>query len=170
MSIFNAEFTTGQVIAAADVTNSALQTWIKRGLIVGHKNHQIDMPGTPGIKRKFSFFNVMEIAIAKGLIDLGVELTDAFHHASMFAHTGDEERNPSLLFRDPGFTLLCVAGPKATEVLWMPGTDVTATIRTNLHHPLGWVTLEVNNVFDRVTTSLGYHPEAVLTECYGENN
>ncbi|CAH1653441.1 conserved hypothetical protein [Hyphomicrobiales bacterium] len=169
MSIFNAEFVTGQVLVAADVTNSALQTWIRRNLLVGHKNHEIDMPGSPGIKRKFSFFNVMEIAIAKALVDLGVELADAFKAAALFAHTGDDDRLPSLPFRGVGFTLLCVSGPHSHAVQWKPDVDTVADVRVMLRQPKGWTTLEVMPVFDRVTVTLGYHPSAVVDEAYGED-
>lgn len=170
MSIFTAEFETGQVIKAADVTNSALQSWIRRSLIIGHKGHEIDMPGTPGIRRKFSFYNVMEIAIAKALVDLGVELADAFKAASAFAHTGDGERDPSLPFREAGVTLLCVAGSRSGEFLWKPGTDITAVIRLHLGRPIGWTTLEVLPVVDRVTSALGYHLQKVIDEAYGEDD
>lgn len=169
MSIFSEEFGTGQVLEAADVTNSALQSWIRRGLIVGHKGQSIDMPGSPGIRRKFSFRNVMEIAVAKALIDLGVELADAFLTAALFAHSGDDERHPSLPFRGTGLTLLCVAGQRSTAVRWTPGEDVTTLIRDSLLLPAGWTTLVVDDLFERVTAALGHHPYSVTDEAYGED-
>ncbi|MFG1303687.1 hypothetical protein V5F34_06060 [Xanthobacter autotrophicus] len=168
MSILGEEFSTGQVLEAADVTNAALQSWIRRGLIVGHKGHSIDMPGSPGVRRKFSFYNVMEIAVAKALIDLGVELVDAFKAAASFSHAGDEERRPSLPYRGQGFTLLCVAGQQSTEVFWKPGEDITEEIRIRLAQPFGWTTLFVDDLFDRVVSALRHHPQAVIDEEYGE--
>lgn len=162
MDIFDAQFSTGQVLAAAGMANPGLQTWIRRGMIVGHKDRPIDMPGSPGIRRTFTFHNVMEIATAKALVDVGAELIDAFRAAAMFAHTGDEERLPGLPFANDAYTLLCMAGDRSTVVEWEPGTDVLANIRHDLGRPLGFVILQVNPLFDRVTSSLGYHPEAVL--------
>ncbi|MFG1280600.1 MerR family transcriptional regulator [Xanthobacter autotrophicus] len=168
MSILTEEFVTGQVLEAADVTNSALQSWIRRGLIVGHRGQSIDMPGSPGIRRKFSFFNVIEIALAKALIDVGVELAAAFQAASDFAHSGDENRLPGLPFTGERHTLLCVAGQRSTVFAWTPGQDPTADIQNELGWPLGWSTVDVGEVFNRVAVALGHHPQAVIDEEYGE--
>lgn len=162
MNIFHAQFNTGQVLKAADVTNASLQTWIRRGAIIGHKGHEIENPGSPGYRRSFSFHNVMEIATAKALIDIGVDLSDAFHAGAMFAHTGDEHRLPGLPFTAEAYTLLCVARNHSDVVAWKPGTDILANIRLALHGPLGFVVLQMNPLFDRVTVALGYHPEEVL--------
>lgn len=162
MNIFYAQFNTGQVLKAAGVTNASLQTWIRRGAIIGHKGHEIENPGSPGYRRSFSFHNVMEIATAKALIDIGVDLADAFHAAAMFAHAGDDSRSPSLPFTSQAYTLLCVAGNHSDVVEWVPGIDILASIRLALHRPLGFVVLQMNPLFDRVTTALGYHPEEVL--------
>lgn len=169
-NIFEAKFSTGQVVEAAGVSAPNLQTWLRRGLIIGHRDHPIEMPGSPGYRRNFEFFNVMEIAVAKALIDLGVDLGDAFRAGAMFAHTGDEERMPSVPFNGPVFTLLFVAGDCSTEIAWTPGEDALSKARSELGRPDGFTVLEVNPVFDRAAVALGYHPEAIIEAAYGRAN
>ncbi len=165
-SIFGTEFGTGQVLEAADITNPALQTWIRRGVIVGHKDRPVDMPGTPGVRRRFSFCSVVEIALAKALTDVGVDLADAFHAAARFAHFGAGGRHAGLPFPGSASTLLCVAGQRVAIVRQEPGEGVLAEIRARLGRPVGWAMLDAGQVFARVVTRLGFHPEAVKADAY----
>lgn len=170
MNIFQATFSTGQVATAAGVSAANLQTWIRRHLIIGHKDHPIEMPGGPGYRRNFSFYNVMEIAIAKALIDLGVDLVDAFRASVRFAHSGNEMRMPGVPFDGPVSTLLCVSGDRSAIVEWSPGDDVLSDVRDQLGGPDGFVLLEVLPVFDRVAVALGYHPQAIIEAAYERAN
>ena len=166
MSILEAAFSTGQVLEAADMTNPALQNWIRRGIIVGHKDHPIDMPGTPGVRRQFSFDSVLEISLAKALTEVGVDLADAFHAAARFAHFGSGGRHAGLPFPDPASTLLCVAGQRVTIIRQEPGEDILPEIRARLGKPMGWAMLDAGHVFNRVASRLGFIPEAVKADAY----
>jgi len=177
MDIFDTQFTTGQVVAATGVSNNTLQTWLKRNLIVGQKNAPISGGGTPGAHRRFSFFNVMEIAVTKALVDVGLSVSDALHAAVRFAHSapgpiGDElVRLPSLPFntlRNPCFTVLCVSGDKSHVLPWVPGKgdDAMVLARHYLGNPLGWITLQINPIFESVVTRLGFDYRDVLKRAY----
>jgi len=181
MNIFHHQFSTGQVVAATGVTNAALQSWLRRNLIVGHKTTApIEGGGTPGAHRKFSFFNVMEIAIAKALTDTGLKDIDAAMKAAMhFAHSGhaavgdNPGRMPSLPFdwrQPPRKTILCVAGERSTVTYWRPGNnDFWVIARHQLGNPEGFVALEINPVFERVVANLGYDYRDVLEIAYPHN-
>lgn len=168
MSIYQQRFTTGQVIAATGTTNASLQSWIRRGVIVGQKEGQIDMPGSPGIRRTFTFFNVMEIAIAKALTDGGMDVTGAFQAGAMFAHSGDESRQPAMPFPGNVYTLLCSTGGSTAIEAWKPGEDVFAIIRDRLLRPVTFSIVIVDDVFDRVCAALKLHPEEVKDQAYGD--
>ena len=177
MSIFQDKFTTGQVIAATGVTNHTLQSWMKRNMLTGNPVEPIGGGGASGSHRKFSIFTVVEIAVAKALIDIGLSTANALHAAKSFAHTGDgplgpnPERCPSLPFDDrgePGLTLLCVAGESSMEVLYHPKRDVLANVRYRLGP--AFVVLEINDLFDRVCDTLGYHPNDVMADAYPRKN
>ncbi|MBF2717502.1 hypothetical protein [Agrobacterium vitis] len=178
MDIWNEKFSTGQVIKATGVSNHTLQSWLKRGVIIGHKGKSdIEGGGSPGLHRRFSYFNVMEIAVAKALLDCGVtDLALAFKAAATFSHTGDGPL-PGSPQREPGMpcdtrhaiygrTLLCVSGERHHIAFWQPGTDVMAVIRNELGRPIAFTVLDTNDLFDRVVGALGYHPEAVYEQSY----
>lgn len=173
MNIFHHPFSTGQVVAATGVSNSALQSWLKRDLIVGHKEGApIEGGGTPGAHRRFSFFNVMEIAVAKALLDVGMgSVSDAFRAAMGFAHVGNgelpglrPERRPGLPYNDTCLTILCVRQDQSTVEIWKPKSDVFISARQRLGG--GFVVLEINPIFERVTHQLGYDHRDVLSLAY----
>jgi len=164
VSIYQATFSTGDVCRVAGVTNPALQTWIRRGLIVGEAGG-VDMPGKPGVRRSFGFYTVMEIAVAAALTDLGLSAAQAFKAAQRFAHTGDESRMAAFPFPD-GRTFLCVAGDRSAELMWKPGEDLVVMARHHLGRPLGFTVLDVSALFDNVTAGLGYHPQKLLDDEY----
>ena len=170
MAIYQDTFTTGQVTKAAGITNATLQTWIARGLVVGHGKGSevppaIDMPGRSGVRRSFGFYSVMEIAAAAALTDLGLSPSQAFKAAQSFAHTGDSDRMVAFPFPE-GRTLICVAGNRSAELMWRPGEDLIAIARHHLGRPLGFTVLDASELFDRVTSSLGYHPQQLLDDEY----
>lgn len=173
MNIYTSKFTTGQTAVAAGISTATLQNWLKRGVIVGHrKDAPIEGGGSPGHYRAFSFYNVVEIAVAKQISDLGINLEHAFHAAAVFSHTGDEHRFPALPF-PRGYTMLCfspvAASNNAVRVLnWAPGTDIIGELRAQWR-PIAHMTLEMDDVFDSVCAALGAHPEAVLEQAYGSD-
>lgn len=181
MNIFEHKFSTGDVTKATGVSNATLQSWLKRGVIMGQKDAEIEGGGSPGVHRRYSFFTVMEIAVAKALIDCGVsDLACAFAAAKLFAHTGggafmdEPERIPSLPHNkdgaEMGRSLLCVSGDKAYATFWKPGNDPFWNIRTGLGNPLGFTMLLVDELFVRVVTALGYHPQDILSAAYSSGN
>lgn len=163
--IAEATFSSGQVLRAANIKNPLLQTWIRRGLIVGEGG--VDMPGRPGIRRSFGFYTLIEIAVAAALTDLGLAASQAFSAAQRFAHVGEDGR--AIAFPFPaGRTFLCVAGDRSVVVAAAPGEDVFSIARQRLGRPMGFVALDVSELFDRVAFSLDLHPQALLDAAYGD--
>lgn len=174
MNIFHEQFSTGQVVAATSASNATLQSWLKRDLVIGHKQGAaIEGGGTPGSHRRFSFFNVMEIAVAKALLDTGMgSVTHAFKAAMGFAHVGNgemaglrPERRPSLPYDGPCVTVLCVRGDQSIVEFWKPKSDVFISARHRLGD--GFVIQEINPVFERVTHALGHDHRDVMKLAYG---
>lgn len=163
--IFSAHFSTGDLIKAADVTGAALQTWIRRGLIVG-TGEGVDMPGKAGIRRAFSFRNLMEVAMGAALIQRGIAPRDAFRAAAMFAHTGADGRQIAVPF-PTGMTLLCVDRERSA-VVHIDDRGTVEEMLQELKAAEGFYILRANEVFDRVVTAVGWHPEAVLEAAYSE--
>lgn len=172
MSIFQQKFLTGEVVKAADVTNNALQTWAHRGYIVAQRAGPGDDPSGPGSRRQFSFFNVMEIAIAKALVDAGITVEQAFKAAGFFAHSSDQSRTgggirlPSLPFPHEVQTLIAVAGDRSVTAEWSVRYDPYPALRADLGQPVSMTVLAVNPIFDKVCAALGYGAANVLTEAY----
>lgn len=164
-------YASGQVAEAADITMSTLQNWLKRGVIIGHRD--IGGGGARGRHRRFTFFNVMEVATAAALTKLGVaDLPLAFNAAATFAHSGEGElpgrpaRLPSAPYR-ASRTLLAFAGTRVEVMPYVLGEDVLAVIRADLGRPEGVILLDLNDLFDRVCARLSMHPEAVMDQVYG---
>lgn len=175
MNIFQDRFTTGQVVAATGLPNHTLQSWLKRNMLTGNPVEPIEGGGTSGAHRKFSFFTVMEIAVAKALTDLGVSATDALKTAQHYAHfgrgplPGSPERRPSLPYMNHGKaarTLICAAGGRAVEVVWEVGKDFMSSVRWNLQSP-AFVIVEADAIFEHACQALGYDPREVMTFAYG---
>jgi len=171
-------FTTGQVVAATGVANESLQNWLKRELIVGQK--AIEGGGSKGRQRRYSFFNVIEIAMAKALIDAGLTaLEPAFHAAHVFAHTGDSRRLPACPFNQrPGYTLL-LAGPGWADTFFMAPDAKALELYAALvpQGRIGATFINASRVFDNVCSRLmeitgdsQFHPEAVLEAAYSGAN
>lgn len=175
MNIFHDKFTTGQVLEASGASNAALQSWLKRGAVIGRNEDPIEGGSRPGIHRRYSFFNVMQIVAAKGLIDLGVTVDHAFLAAGAYAHTGDVElgRHPD---RAPGFpfstrntlglTLLCVASTNYNIYFSPLRENPIPSVMHVLGGAEGFTALVMNDVFERAVQALGYDPNKLLSETY----
>ena len=173
MNIFQDEFQTSDVVAATGLPNHTLQSWLKRDLLTGKPAAPIKGGGVSGSHRKFSFFTVMEIAIAKALTDTGISAANALKAAMHFAHVGHgaigdrPERYPSLPYPNAGMaarTLICVAGDRSVEYRWQVGKDIIPIIRADLGQ--AFLVLEVDEIFDRVCARLGYESRDVLNSAY----
>lgn len=167
-NIFQAQFTTGQVVKASGITNAALQTWIRRGAILGQGGEGVQMPGKPGIWRAFSFFSLMEISVAAALIKLGLEVSQAFAASRGFAHFANGGRVPGVPFNGSCRTILAVAEGRSAVLAWRPGQDddLYALARHELLRPVTMALLDINDLFDQVVANLGLHPSAVLDAAY----
>jgi hypothetical protein len=166
--IHTRQFSAGEVAQAAEIRPATLQNWIKRGVMIGHRN--IEGGGGPGRHRRFSWGNVMEVVTVAALIDVGVsDLKAAFGIAQMFAHSGEGPlpgkpgRLPGMPY-DPehGRTLMFVSGGEAEIFPFKPGDDVFSLARAALSRPEAMVVLDLLEIFDRACVSLGLHPNELL--------
>ena len=165
-------FSAGEVAAAADITMSTLQNWIKRGVIIGHRT--IEGGGERGRHRRFSWFNVMEICTAAALVRAGVtDLSVAFAAGVEFGHTGPgplpgrPERQPAMPYDlDHGRTLLFIAGDRKTIAPWQPGKDILSEVRFELGRPEAYVVIDMLDLFDRACAALEIHPQAAMDAAY----
>lgn len=172
MSIFDIKFSTGQVVAATGVLNENLQNWIKRDLIIGQKS--IEGGGAQGRHRQFSLFNLMEIAIAKAIIDVGgmADLKDVFRAANHFAHTGpgplpgQPARCPSLPFNVPNSKTLVIAGRGWSNEILFTAADSALHLSTKLLERGGCVVIDASEVFWTVLRRAGIDPIDVMREGY----
>jgi len=174
-NIFNAQYPTVAASDAVGVPADTLRTWQRRNLIIGHKGGMTG-GGQHGVVRSFSFFNVIEIGLAKALLDCGLgDVSHAFAAAAHLAHYGvgagkmHPRREPGCPFDRAGRTgetLLCVRGDQS-EVVWH---QVGADVLPVLYHRLGgdgFVILRADPVFERIVTALGYDHREVLNFAYG---
>jgi hypothetical protein len=150
------------VLEAVELTNATLQTWIRRGLVTGAEGDPVDMPGSPGIRRTFSFAQVMQIATAKALIGLGLSVSDAFNAAAAFAHLGSQDRPPGQIFPS-GVTLLCVSGDRSVVLGWPQGELLTIAL-DSLGAPDGFMLLILNPMVQRLTAALARQLETEPAE------
>lgn len=153
MSIFHQQFTNSEIVAATGVTNFQLQNWLKRGQIVGQGDSEVGGGGGPGRHRRFSFFNLMEVAVAKALLDVGLTDMQRVTSAAVgFAHTGDGAigsrpgRAPGCPFKE-GKTLLIV-GPNRTEEYQLLSSERLGLATAILQHGIGAVVIDVSEVFE----------------------
>lgn len=164
MDVFESRFTTGQVLRAVGVANPTLQTWIRRGLIVGQRadGPAVDMPGQAGHRRTFSFFAVMQIAVANAILGVSGRTARAFEAAIEFAHLGDQQRAPSVPFPE-GQTWLLVSDETELLVNVTPGhSPFLSATWPGSSTPSAVIAVDVGSIFDRVCAALGAHPQAVI--------
>jgi hypothetical protein len=97
------QFTSAKMAEAAGMSPANFRAYLSRGLW--------RMIGTPaesnGFGHKFSIHDALGFALARQLVDYGVEPKKAFDRAMRyFAHVGDEDREPGGVFDDTlGYTL-----------------------------------------------------------------
>ncbi len=181
MEIWTNTYSAHEVAAATNVAPATLQNWLKRGVIVGHRDN-IEGGGIQGNRRRFSFYAVMQIAIASALIEAsgGMDIKAAFEAAMIFAHSGhgggagyagEEKNEPERCPAHPyhfslGKTLLATVGGNTTVVLNDPIGDTFGMIGHKLRRAIGFTVIDASAVFDRVCGALGEHPNVVMDAAY----
>jgi hypothetical protein len=187
MEIWTNTYSAHDVAAAANVPPATLQNWIKRSVIVGHRESDIEGGGVQGKTRRFSFYAVMQISIAAELIKAsgGMDLKEAFAAAMQFAHSGDggagsvgdgalsnddSTRAPGHPYHFPyGKTLLATVNGNTAIVLDDAAGNTFGKISNKLRRPNGFTVIDAGAVFDRVCEALGYHPNVVMDKAYPED-
>lgn len=185
MDILTNTYSAHDVAAAANVTPMTLQNWLRRGVVVGHGEDDIEGGGGRGRHRRFSFYAVMQISIAAALLEVngGMEIKQAFYAAMKFAHAGHTTggfvgvvAKDGEATRDPGHpfhfrygkTLLATGGGKTAIVLHDGKGDAFDKIMAKLRPAKGFIVIDAGDVFDRVCSALGEHPNVVLDAAYPE--
>ncbi len=180
MDILNQKYTAQSVALATGTTAKQITDWCNQGQIIGQKK-----PLGKGRRREFSFFNVMEIAGAVSLMEIGIRTpADAFKAAGYFSHIADggggwvkengtiegdgsPTRWPSLPFHfREGDTFLAVSGDMSEVVLSADGTVDTYSIFPMARRPAGFILLNMSEVFARVMHSMALDYRKVLDAAY----
>ncbi len=178
MELLNRKFTAQSVALATGATAKEISNWADRGLIIGQRE-----PLGKGVKRTFSWFNVMEIGGAVALMNIGINSpADAFAASQRFSHWSDgsgefvggpkstaPERHPGLPYHHgDGDTYLCVAGGKSHVELSTDGKLNLFEIKRGLGQPEGFIVLNASQMFARVCANMALSFVEVLDEAYGK--
>lgn len=178
MEFLNREYTAQSVAMATGATPKQITDWCNQGLIVGQRE-----PLGRGHKRTFSWFNVMEIAGALALMEIGVKAPgDAFRASTLFSHIGQgatswvdddaltddkSERIPALPYHhNHGETYLVVANGEGRIILSVDGRINTGVINRHRAPVTGFIALNMSNVFARVVMRMAFDPREVLDDAY----
>lgn len=178
MELLNGTFSAQSVALATGCTAKQITDWCNLGRIIGQRE-----PLGRGNSRKFTWFNVMEIAIAAELMETGFSsVADAFSAAQRFAHTGtsaaqwmgDDATAP---IRVPGLPWHHKYG-RTVLFVWKHGSSVRligddgkvtlSRIAPQSHHAASFIVVDVSEVFLRVCSRMALHPYEVLDEAYPE--
>lgn len=177
MSLFTSQFDTSAVARACGVTANVVHNYLKRDLL-SEVRGQVTGGGGRGKGKHFTFYNVMEVAIARALMEAwGQGKGDperAFIAAEQFAHFGEEydglRRHPAVPFEGSGHTLFVVGSEGQTRELFIPsgvpGADYHSIWR-EIRSP-NFTIINASRVFETVVERLGADPADALAECYAE--
>jgi hypothetical protein len=176
MDLLNQVYTAQSVAAATGTTSKQITDWCNQGQIMGQRK-----PLGKGRRREFTFFNVMEVAGAVALMEIGIKSpADAFTAASRFAHigqggsgwVGDEQKKPverwpglPYHFRE-GETFLVVSGDMARTTLSVSGKLDTYSFFPMHNRPTGFIVLNMSEVFKAVMNNMGEDYRVVLDKIY----
>ena len=176
MNIFEQKYTAQAVARAVGCEAKQISDWCNAGRIVGQRE-----PLGKGRSRQFSWFNVMEIAIANELMIIGVKSPqDAFAVAQSFSHTNDPdvrmlvredgaERNASFPYHHSlGTTFLFVSGSLGHVILSEDGNVNLFTVASPYSRARGYIVVNVSEVFAAVLHRLGHDCSDILNEFYPE--
>lgn len=174
-STIHQTFSASEMAELAQVRPDSIQNWLKRDLIVGHRG--ITGGGRQGKHRRFSFSNVMEVAISQTLIGMHLGAKEAFAVSWQFAHAAGgatsnlPARLPGLPFHhNHGETIFGVFQGRTCEEVWSPagGRDTYGELRRQLHAD-HFLTVNASEVFNLVCARMKYHPYKVLDAAYPED-
>lgn len=174
MTILGRRFFNAEVLHATGITNDQLQNWMKRGLIISAED--VEGGGGPGRYRTFSFFNLMEVAIAKALIDAGQgDLRLVTRAAQVFAHTGNgplpgkPARLPGLPFNVPESRTLMLSSPQRSEEYLLTKKDGALSLYAAIRsHGAGATVIDATDAFRVAMTRLDISPDFEMRAAYGE--
>ncbi|MCF3595478.1 helix-turn-helix domain-containing protein [Rhodobacteraceae bacterium LMO-12] len=172
----NNTFSASELSELTGAKPDSIQNWLKRDLIIGHK--KITGGGGQGKHRRFTFHNMIEVAMAQTLINLHMGSKEAFAASANFAHAGGGGTTFNMPKRDPGLpfhfnhgeTIFGVAGGWTFEELWKPGSsrDTYGNLRQHLHAD-HFLTVNASEVFNLVCARMDVHPYKVLDAAYPED-
>lgn len=184
MNIFDQTYTAQAVATAVGCEAKQISDWCNLGRIVGQRE-----PLGKGRSRKFSWFNVMEIAIAYDLMSIGIRSPqDAFAVAQNFSHSNDGSeddtgewiddaarvdeghvRHAALPFHySHGVTFLFVIGNKSKVTLSKDGTVDLLNLGADFRQAGGFIVANVSEIFTQTSHRLGLDYRSVLDAAYGE--
>ena len=175
MDLLQRKFSAQSVALATGATAKQITDWCNQGQIVGQRE-----PLGKGHKREFSFFNVMEVAVARALMETGVTSPgDAFRAAQRFSHTGnggadwigDDALQDNAPVRYPGLpfhythgeTFVYVAGAKCSITL----DDSITSVMRSLGRPAGFLALNLSAIFAATMARMALNHAEVLDAIYG---
>lgn len=181
MDIIHRTYLASEVAAATGATPRDIQNWALR-VMVGHR---VGGGGGKGKRRQFSFNNLMEVAIAKAILDVGSRNVEAaFGAAADFSHYSDggsgwgsespsAMRLPALPFHHSlGETRLLVHGDQGMTVLEAPRNAELSKefgelrAMRYLGNPPVYIVVNASTVFMEVCRRLGVDFRHVLDAAY----
>lgn len=178
MELLNRKFTSQSVALATGVDAKSIQNWAARGMLIGHR--EATGKGNPVA---FSWFNVMEVAIAAELQEIGVpSIQEAFSAAQGFAHVGhspsgwvgDEPDGPDRLPGLPwhhshGKTMLFLyEGGSGLKHIADNGLVNLYAITPQFSRFTSLKVVNVSEIFNRVVNRMAMNPSEVLDEAYAK--
>ena len=168
-------FSSAQTAKAASIKPTLLHTWMRRYFDAIDDRHQIEGGGTRGHDRTFSYYDVMNIALAARLVDVGVPVVDALKAGACFAYTymniPGYRREPGMPFHDakrPPVTLVIVSPKGPAVVPYDRQTDPFKEINILLGNPDAFTVFPVHACWIDVCVKLGFVPSDVLNAAYEE--
>lgn len=177
--ILEQKFTLAQIGGILDKNPATLRTHINRGYVVACGPRNANGNKAAGKHSRFSFFTLMEFALAYRLADMGVQLETAFKYAAQFAHAGGggntfrlPDRLPGLPFHQKhGQTMFAAGNGRTFEEIYElnSGRDLYTNLRHHLGNADDFILVNVSKVFNLLCARIGSHPYEALDEAYPED-
>lgn len=169
-------FTLAKIAEVVGKNPTTLRTHINRGLVTAQGPRNVNGDKPAGKHSRFSFFTMMEFAMAYHLYDdMGLQLDKSFEHARHFAHMSGggsvfdlPTRYGALPFHyEHGDTLWGIAGERSFEIPTEsePGKNLYVMMRHYLQSD-DFILVNASAVFQRVCSALGVHPHLSLDVVY----
>lgn len=179
----NQRFQLGEVAEAIAASPNTIKSWLHRSLVVSQEDSEPAVEGgrDAGTRRSFSIQAVMQMAVAKEIIDFGIRDTErSFNAAAAFAHVG---KGPSgWVGEEPDLRGLRLPGMPyhyslGKTVLIVTDNGGKVELARNLDILLvctpACMVVDVSEIFDQVCARLmnmtgnkGFHPSALMDAAY----